>query len=359
MMLSLATAAFAKKASKPATRTVIDHDGETVTIPVKVNRVAIVGIFPLPSVATVFLGGSEKIVGIPPASLGAAKAGLLGELFPDILTKPTAFTSGEDVNVEELLKLNPDVVFCSASDAKAKDAIKNAGIPCVAFSVNKWNYNILETYDGWIDLLSQVFPESAKKDKVSAYSKQVYAEIQSKVKDIPDANKKKVLFLFQYNDKTIVTSGKKFFGQYWCDAVGAKNVAESVAAENANAVINMEQIYAWDPDIILITNFNTAVPEDLYDNKIGGYNWSSVKAVKNHQVFKMPLGSYRSYTPSADTPVTLTWIAQKVYPELFNDIDLTARVKSYYKNMYNIDLTESQINRMYNQTAAGAAGLKF
>lgn len=121
----------------------------------------------------------------------------------------------------------------------------------------------------------------------------------------------------------------------------------------------MEQIYAWDPDVILITNFNSAVPDDLYNNKIGGYDWSSVKAVKNHQVFKMPLGSYRSYTPSADTPVTLTWIAQKVYPDLFGTIDLTSRVKEYYKKMYNITLTDAQINRMYNQTAAGAAGLKF
>src|SRR5574344_2185526 len=121
----------------------------------------------------------------------------------------------------------------------------------------------------------------------------------------------------------------------------------------------MEQIYAWDPDVILITNFNSAVPDDIYTNKIGGYAWSSVKAVTNHHVFTMPLGSYRRYPPSADTPVTLTWIAQKVYPELFSGRNLTARVKEYYKNMYNINLTDDQISRMYNQTSAGAAGLKF
>lgn len=224
LALACLSPTFAKTAKKSATRVVIDHDGEKVTIPAVVNRVAIVSIYPLPSVTTVFLGSSEKIVGIPPASLGAAKAGLLGELFPDILTKPTSFTTGEDVNIEELLNLNPDVVFCSASDAKAKDAIKNAGIPCVAFSVNKWNYNILETYDGWIDLLSQVFPENTKTDKVSAYSKQVYDEIQAKVSAIPDAKKKKVLFLFQYNDKTIVTSGKNSL-----DNIGAMQLAQRMS----------------------------------------------------------------------------------------------------------------------------------
>jgi len=347
------------KQKKAATRVIIDHDGDKITIPAEVKRVAVVSIWPLPSVITVFLGGTDKLVGVPPASMGAAKAGLLGQLFPSFLSLPTNYTNGEDVNIEELLKLNPDVVFCSSRDPKMKQTLQSAGITAVAFSVNKWNYDILATYDGWIDLLSQVFPEQSKKDQVSAYSKKTYNEIQSKVKSISPDKRKKVLFLFQYNDKTIVTSGKKFFGQSWCDNVNAKNVAEEVGAENSNAVVNMEQIYAWNPDVILITNFTPAVPDDLYNNKIGGNDWSSVNAVKNKQVYKMPLGSYRSYTPSADTPVTLLWIAQKVYPELFSDIDLVARVKQYYKELYNITLTDEQIKIMYNQNASGATGIKI
>ncbi|MCI2097381.1 MAG: ABC transporter substrate-binding protein [Sphaerochaeta sp.] len=344
--------------STAATRTVVDHDGETVTIPQVVNRVAIIQPWPLPSIATVFLGSPEKLVGIPPAALGAAKAGLLGEIFPDYLNISTSFTDGSDVNMEELLKLKPDVVFVMAKNAKQKQMVKDAGLPAVAFSVNNWQYDNLKTYDAWIDLLGQVFPEYAKSDKVSAYSKQMYDMIQSRVKDIPDAQRKRVLFLFSYSDTSIVTSGKLFFGQAWCDEIGAKNVAEEVAAENSNAVINMEQVYTWNPDVILITNFTPTVPDDLYHNTIGSYDWSTVKAVKDGNVFKMPLGTYRSYTPSADTPVTLLWMAQKVYPELFQDYDLVAEVKRYYEQMYGISLTDDQIQRMYNQTAKGAEGTR-
>jgi iron complex transport system substrate-binding protein len=344
--------------STTATRTVVDHDGETVTIPQVVNRVAIIQPWPLPSIATVFLGSPEKLVGIPPAALGAAKAGLLGEIFPEYLKISTSFTDGSDVNMEELLKLKPDVVFVMAKNAKQKQMVKDAGLPAVAFSVNNWQYDNLKTYDAWIDLLGQVFPEYAKSDKVSAYSKQMYDMIQSRVKDIPDAQRKRVLFLFSYSDTSIVTSGKLFFGQAWCDEIGAKNVAEEVAAENSNAVINMEQVYTWNPDVILITNFTPTVPDDLYHNTIGSYDWSTVKAVKDGNVFKMPLGTYRSYTPSADTPVTLLWMAQKVYPELFQDYDLVAEVKRYYEQMYGISLTDDQIQRMYNQTAKGAEGTR-
>ena len=102
---------------------------------------------------------------------------------------------------------------------------------------------------------------------------------------LKDEEKKDILFLFNYSDTTMVTSGKKFFGQFWCDAVGGRNVAEGVAAENSNAVINMEQVYEWNPDIIFITNFTPVQPEDLYENAVGQDDWSPVKAVQDKNVY--------------------------------------------------------------------------
>lgn len=167
--------------------------------------------------------------------------------------------------------------------------------------------------------------------------------------------RKRFLFLYQYDDSQIVTSGKHFFGQFWAEAVGGKNAAEEVQADNSNAVINMEQVYTWDPDVVFITNFTAAMPDDLYNNALGN-DWSSVKAVKDKAVYKMPLGSYRSFTPGTDTPVTLLWLAQKTYPELFDDIDLTQEVKEYYKDIYGVELTDEQVDRMYNPEAHAAEG---
>lgn len=92
----------------------------------------------------------------------------------------------------------------------------------------------------------------------------------------------------------LLPSGKNFWGQYWCDAINAVNVGEEIEAERSNASVNMEQVYSWDPDIIFISNFTKAMPEDLYNNTIGDNDWSSVSADKNEQVYKMPLGAYRS-----------------------------------------------------------------
>ena len=42
--------------------------------------------------------------------------------------------------------------------------------------------------------------------------------------------------------------------------------------------MTLEQVYAWDPDLIFVTNFTTAQPQDLYDNTVGSYDWSSVNS---------------------------------------------------------------------------------
>ena len=340
------------------TITIVDNLDNKVTVPKKMDRIAVAGIFPFPSILSVFLGSAEKIVGMPPASMSAAKAGLLAELFPEILKADTSFTSGEDLNIEELIKLKPDVVFYSSGNGEWTKMFAGAGIPAVAISPRKWDYDVLETYDKWIELLSEMFPESAKAKQVSAYSKETYDKIQNRVKNLKESERKKVLFLFQYDDQKIVTSGKHFFGQYWCDAVGAKNAAEEITVDNANAKITMEQIYNWNPDVVFITNFTPAMPDDIYSGKIGGRSWNNVKAAKTGDVYKMPLGSYRSYTPGADTPVTLLWLAQKVYPELFKDINIEKEVKDYYSKLYGIELTKEQIKRMYSPGAKAAEGFK-
>lgn len=334
--------------------TIIDHAGNEVEVPREINRIVVTDVQPLPSVLSVFLGSAEKLVGIHPASMSAATSGLLGEIFPEIVNADITFMEGGNLNIEALLELEPDVVFYNAASAPQGDMIRNAGLAAVGISPTKWDYDILETYDQWIAILSQIFPDSDISEEIAAYSKEVYDNIQKAVGGIEESEKKKILFLFKYDDVQMITSGKSFFGQFWCESVGGINVAEEVKADNSNAVINMEQVYEWNPDIIFITNFTPTQPEDLYNNSIAGDDWSSINAVKNNEVYKLPLGTYRSYTPSTDTPVVLLWMAQKVYPELFTEVDIIAEVKEYYSVHYGITLTDNQIDRMYNPARAAA-----
>lgn len=340
-----------KKDAKTGTHTITDHNGNVVEVKDQIDRIVVCDIFPLPSVLTVFFDSAEKIVGMNEASMLAAKGGLLGQLYPDILKASTSFMDGSNVNIEELAKLEPDIVFYNASNPELGEMLKNNGFTGVAVSVNKWDYDAIVTLNNWIALLDDIFPGNAKAEKVSAKSKEIYDLVQERVSSLTPEEKQRVFFLFQYSETNISTSGKLFFGQWWADAIGAINVGEELTTDNSTPV-NIEQIYAWDPTLIFITNFNQAYPEDLYNNTIGNYDWSAVNAVENKNVFKMPLGMYRSYTPGADTPITLLFLAKCCYPELFADIDITKETKEYYKEIFGIDLTDEQANQIFDPDVA-------
>lgn len=344
--------------STAGSHVVVDHADNEVEVPDQIDRIVVCDIYPLPSVLTVFFDSADKIVGMAPPSMTAAQNGLLGELYPSILDAETGFIDGSDVNMEELLKLEPDIVFYSASQPAQGEQLAAAGIPAVAVSVNKWDYNCIETLNNWIALLGEIFPENEKTEVVQEFSNLAYDMVQERVKDIPEEERERVFVLFQYNDTTLLTSGKQFFGQWWADAIGAVNVAEELSQDNSVAV-SMEQIYAWDPSLIFITNFNTYTPDDLYENTVEGYDWSGIRAIEDKRAYKMPLGMYRSYTPGADTPVTLLWMAKTAYPDLFEDVDITREAKDYYKNVFGIELTDEQVASIFAPPEDAGTGFAY
>ena len=350
-------AAAEQKGSRPGTRIVVDDNGDKVEVPEKIERVVVTNILPLASAVAVYLNDGSRIVGMHPASYSAAKNGLLGELYPEVLKADTGFIQGASLNIEALMALRPDVVLVNAPDRRMIDMIRGAGLAAFGISPSKWHYDVIETHNRWMQSLAQLFPEAkGKGELIEKKSREIAKMVADRTKDLPREERARILFIFRYDAKSLVTSGKNFFGQYWCDAVGGINVAEGITADNSNAVIGMEEVYGYDPDVIFITNFTAALPEDIYGSKIGGDDWSPVKAVREKRVYKMPLGIYRSYTPSADTPLTLLWMAKRVYPERFKDVDLTTEVKKYYQTVFGVSLTEKQISRMFSPEAAASRG---
>ena len=342
--------------TKPQTEetiTITDHAGNTVEVPAQIDRIAVCDIYPLPSVLSVFFDSAEKIVAMAPNSMQAAENSLLSQLYPEILNADTTAISGPQMNMEELIALEPQVVFYNTADPELGEELRSAGFSAVGVSVDQWGYDAVNTLNQWIALLSQMFPQYAgeRAKAVSDYAQEVVNLIWQRTKEVPE--KEKIMFLFQYTDAAIVTNGRNSFGQWWANTIGAVNVAQEMT-DNGSGRVTMEQVYAWNPSQILITNFNPAQPEDLYQNTMGSYDWSGIAAVENKKVYKLPLGMYRSFTPGVDTPIALLWMAKTVYPDLFKDIDILEKTEEYYKTVFDIQLTDAQAESIF--APANSAG---
>lgn len=337
-----------------ATKTIVDHAGNEVTIPNELEKVVISGLLPLPSVFVQFRGSAEEIVGMHPGSMSAAENSYLVNIFPEILEADTSFVVNGTVNIEELMKLEPDVVYYSAANKEEYELYKKAGIPAIGFSTTIADYDCVETYAKWIELFGEIYGEQGTADAIIAEGRQVAEEIKQLTENLTEEERPDVLILYHYTNGTLTTAGSNFFSEYWLDIAGADNVAAEL---NAGAEINMEQIYEWDPDMILITNFSPYLPEDFYNNTIEGHDWSNVKAVKEGKVYKFPLGMYRWFPPASDTPLTLQWLAKTIQPEIFAELDMDHEIKEFYEKYYDVELTDEDVQDIYHPSRE-AAGVK-
>lgn len=283
-------------------RIVIDQAGTEVTIPGKVNSIVSGSILPYYHTWFVATNSTKEIVGMHPNSYNAAANSMLAKMSPDILKASTEFVQNGEMNVEELMGINPDVYFELSTDEKSINLAREAGINTVAIkAIDAAAAEPLATFNSWIELTGQIADTTERAEEFLEIGQAVQNEINEKTKDLTAEEKPNALMIYQLSEQAITVSGKGFFGNQWLNATGANDVAEKDVQGRKD--VNMEQVYSWNPEIIYLTNFTPIQPEDLYNNTIPGQDWSEVEAVKNKKVYKIPLGIYRWFPPSGDAPL--------------------------------------------------------
>jgi iron complex transport system substrate-binding protein len=100
----------------------------------------------------------------------------------------------------------------------------------------------------------------------------------------------------------------------------------------------MEQIVAWNPDVIFIWGHAGYSAQDILDSP----QWRRISAVREGRVYKAPRWS--NWSPRI-APVVL-WMATKTYPDSFKDVDLDRCFEDFYRNVYGISYEKvSRIER--------------
>ncbi len=339
-------------ADESTTRVIVDEAGNEVEIPKEINRVAITSVTPLPALFALFMGSAEKLVGIHPSSKNTAIHSIVAELVPDIADVPTSFYEGSEINAEELIKLEPDVVFYFAGKEQEKELIEKAGIPAVAFdpfydgNTGGDGNSIVKVTLEWIKFLSEIFDMPDRSSQFESFKDEIEALVAERIAGVPEAERPRTLIIANYNDSALVAGGTQS-ADYWIRYSGGVNVGAELG--NSTAPVNMEQIYEWDPDIIILNSFSAFKADDILNSTAAeGHDWSGLKAVQDGRVYKIPLGTYYWFATTYDSPLMMLWMAMKQLPEQFTDIDFDQYVKDHYKNTYGIDLTDEQLALIYD-----------
>lgn len=345
---SVTEATEAQALDPDGTHTVVDHAGNTVEVPNHITKIVIDQIPILSTYMSYFGGDAPNIVGYCGSFKDTITKTVLKDIAPELMESSDTVYAQSDLNIEEIMKLQPDVIFYNAGNKEHAQILQSSGIPCIGFATvgAETEADPLVRYQQWLDLLEDVFGESGKMDAFEEAGNKIIDDVESRIAKIPEDERPSAMILWKYADGVPQVSGQGTFGTYWLKHLGVTDVVASEA--KGFTQVNMEQVYDWDPDILFLDGpgllpLKTA---DVLENNVEGTDFSTLTAVKNKRVHDTTLGMWNWFTPNPDAPLVLAWMACNTYPEAFADYPLEDTIREYYHDWYGYDVTDADLEEM-------------
>ncbi|AFM28052.1 ABC transporter substrate-binding protein [Desulfomonile tiedjei] len=293
------------------TLTYTDKLGRVVTIPVPVSRAVVFQTYELIPA----LGIWDKIVGV---GRYAYSNDLMVAARPDITSTIPSAGSGVDVSAEVLMKLEPDVVITWTFQPEAIRFIEQKGLRVIGVSPE----GLTELYEV-MRLHGTLFGKEQRAEIIIKEMEKIFGLVRERVSEIPAQGRKKVLWLF---GKPTQVACKTGVPNSLIELMRGINPASDIPQTSSD--ISMEQIIAWNPDVIFIWGHAGYMAQDILDSD----QWRRIRAVYEGRVFKAPRWS--NWSPRI-APVAL-WMAMKTYPDLFKNIDVERSFDDFYQEVYGI-----------------------
>lgn len=304
--------------------TVTDCAGRTVTVPADPQSISLLCPFSGPMI--VMFGYGDKIT---TTVNNAARSRLLLEICPEMENAVVVKNSGA-INAEEIMAQNTDLIITNAGvyeTAAERAKLDAMGIPYVVI-----DFETIEEQFIAVRVLGETFRQSEKAEQYITWFRSVLDRA-----DAAAAAGKTPLRLYHAVNEAVRTDDPGSYCAEWIAHTGAVNVSVESGAlnlEGGKAYTTLEQIYVWNPDLIVC---NEAQVDDYILTDV---KWQGLSAVQNGRVYQIPIGVTRMGHPTSfETPLALLWLTKLLYPDTF-EADLDAEIKSFYRTFFDFSLSD-------------------
>lgn len=123
------------------------------------------------------------------------------------------------------------------------------------------------------------------------------------------------------------------------EMAGGVNAVKGVDVKGTFAEVNVEQIIAWNPEIIWVPAYASYTVESLLSDP----KWQDVKAVKAKKVFRFPSSLEPWDYPTASAVLGLRWGLYNLHPELYPLSQLKKEADAFYGLVYGKQFTLEQL----------------
>lgn len=335
-----ASGAFGLAFPALADRTVTDQLGREVTIPDQIERAVILQHQTL-NIA-VQIDAQDQVVGVLDEWQKQLGTGFQ-RLAPGIedLAMPGGLTR---VNIEELMALNPDVVFVTNyAPADMRQQIESVGLPVVAISLLdvppeeavKQSPVVVDEATAYetgfrdgVRLIAEVFGKADAGEALIEAAGESRALVAEHLEGLADGERTRAYMA----NPDLTTYGTGKYTGLMMGYAGAQNVAaDSIQGYQQ---VTMEEILGWNPQVIFVQDRYPAVVDEIRSSPA----WQPIEAVQQDRVWLMPeYAKAWGYPMPEAMALGELWMAKALYPDRFEDIDMDARADDYYQRFYRVN----------------------
>ena len=238
---------------------------------------------------------------------------------------------------EKILACDPDIVISQFEDAAKTDALqKQLGVPVITL-VTGSNGVFDEKFAQSVTLLGKVFGREEKAAALVSFVEKEKAAIETRVKLVPQGEKPKVYICGLGNWGT--TNHLMTAENYICLKIaGVDNVVSGLGLEGIGPIEKEKFVdLGKDMDIMIMDAAAVKNIQPLYREDPEMFD--TCKAWQSGEVYLEM--AYNAYYTNFEIALLNTWfIAKTVYPEYFQDVNMTLKTNEITQAFLGADLAK-------------------
>ena len=311
-------------AEKEGAITVTDFRGKTMTFSKPVTRIvcliesALSGIY--------MLGAEQQVVGVSSNVYSGPAFSWYAAMDGRVRRKELPVPGNWDfVSIEGVIALKPDVVILWSSQTDSIAALEELGIKVFGVFLTGRE----DVYREML-ALGTMTGKATRARELVAYSRREIDRFSRNGPALTPQQQPGVYYMWAQGNLETSCGGSMV--NDLISLAGGRNVCGGISSEHL--VVNMEQVLAWNPDMIVMWFNERKKPLDIINDP----QWRTIRAVRNTRVHQLPeVFLCDLWTLKFQYAVKL--LAKWTHPEKFRKLDLKEEKRSMLRMLYGRKLS--------------------
>lgn len=317
-----------------AERIVTDSAGRQVAVPDHVSRVFAAGP---PATVLVYVLAPELLAGWSRAPTPAERE-FLAPPYGELPELGRLTGRGDTANLEVVLGTKPDLIldFGSVTETYVSLADRVQAQTKVPYVLIDGRF---ADTGAALRLAGEILGVPERAERLAAYAERTFADIDGLLARIPEEQRARV-YLARGPDG-LETGLRGSINTEIIERAGGINVAGTGDDRQGIAQIQLEQVLAWNPQVIVTWD------DRFYRAVSGDPSWANIDAVRGGRVALspgLPFG-WIDRPPSLNRLIGLRWLAGVLYPDR-TGWDLRAETREFYRLFYQVELDDAKLGRL-------------